>query len=179
MKQIVIALIVILTLSCKNETAKTTGELKSETVMEDANEFTITMKIKTDKEDEIKLMMNNIVIDEFQKKNIQIIEKLIPNTSAEILTAYFGSDLSNTFQINLGNKEVKNIEIESINITYGGNSLEITAENITKYFNLNKYVTLAEGSNTFSTSRVDGKHSPTLVLKRRTINELRKEVAKN
>ena len=45
--------------------------------------LTIEFNFKTSKSDQFKIMMNNIKVDEFQKKNIQIIENVINSAGDE------------------------------------------------------------------------------------------------
>ena len=162
--------------SCKEETkVEQEDQVASSTTNEKVTkELQIILELKTDKSHEIKLMMNNIGVYEFQRKNIHIIEKIEPSTSIETINASFGADnISKTVLINLGNKEVKNITIKNIKLSYGDQSILIVPADIPNYFSLNKYINL-EGD-VLKTSKVDGKYTPTLTLKRKIISDLIRE----
>ena len=70
--------------------------------------------------------MNSIIVDDFQKKNIHIIENVSPTNIIDVISASFGvNNISNKLQISLGNKEEKVVAIESIIL-----SLKSSAETV-------------------------------------------------
>ena len=175
MRYIYICALLLMICSCKEEKVEQVNQgVPTAAIEKVTRELEIVLELKTDKSDDIKLMMNNIEVDEFQRKNVHIIEKLQPSTSVETVNANFGANnISKNVLINLGNKEVKNITITNIKLFYGDKSILIVPADIEKYFSINKYVNL-EGD-VLKTLKVDGKHTPTLTLKRKIINDLVRE----
>ena len=75
MKKLVFILL-IAAVACKNEPKETPEEpTTTETEVVD-KELEIVMNFKTDTAGEIKLMLNNVEVDDFQRKNIHVIEKV-------------------------------------------------------------------------------------------------------
>lgn len=177
MKKLVLVLLIMISAGCKNENKADEQNKEAQTVVvEPKKELIVQLEFKTNQEDEFKLMLNDIIKDDYQKKNIHILEKVIPTTSAESMTANFGENISNNFRFNLGNKVPKEVEIISMNLSYGSNSVQITPQNINDYFAVNnKYVQYDTVTNTLKTSVVDGKHFPTIVMRGKTLNTLRGE----
>ncbi|WP_289043730.1 hypothetical protein [uncultured Olleya sp.] len=170
-KGLLLFLLSIVLLACKNEQTQIT-KTSSQGVEDITKELKVKIKFKSTKADNFKLMLNNIVKDEFQTKNIHIIEKVIVNTEMETLNANFGENISNKLIINFGNKEVKTIDFESIDIYYGSNSINILPNQLRKFFNLNKFISLDETSYFLQTKKIEGKHNPSIILKQSAINIL-------
>ncbi|MDA8591356.1 hypothetical protein N9L09_00145 [Flavobacteriaceae bacterium] len=172
-----IAFILFLSLcmfACKSE-EKPSDKAQVE-VPKKEKEWIVNVTMKSNKSDYFKLMMNNIEIDEFQTKNIHVIEKMEPTSSYETINARFGANnISKTFKIFLGSKEVKELDIKSIDIAYGDKSIFMNSSQITNNFNLNKFVEQDSVTMKIKTKRVDGKYYPVMVLKRKVINQLIKE----
>lgn len=178
MKKLILVLLIVITAGCKNENKAEEQNTQAQTaeVEEPIKELIIEFQFKTNQEDEFKLMLNDIIKDDFQKKNIHILEKVIPTTSAESMTANFGENISNNFQFNLGNKVPKEVEIFSMNVSYGSNSVQITPQNINDYFAVNnKYVQYDTVTNTLKTMKVEGRHFPTILMRSKTLRTLRGE----
>ena len=176
MKKIVLAFLVITLIACKNETKEATDSVATEEkVEEQKKELTVSVRFKTNKADKFKLMLNNVVVDELQKKNIHIIEEVSPNSDFDAINANFGENISPNFSISLGNAEVKEVEIESITVTFGANSIQVEPNALKDYFNMNKFVSQDGETFKYRTKRVDGKHAPAITLKRKAINTLQKE----
>ena len=179
MKKIIFIALLAIFCGCKDD-AKEEKQTKSDTIIEDmadeVSELSVVVNFKTNRADNIVFKLNNIVLDEFQKKNVQIVEKVSPTTTSDAINAKFGpNNISNNFIIGLGNREVKEIEIESILLSYGKNTLSVTGNELSKHFTLNKFVTHTPETNKIKTNKVDGKHNPSMILKRKSINTLRKE----
>jgi len=111
-------------------------------------ELIVSIYFKSNKSDNIKLSLNNIIVDEFQKKNVQIIEKIEPTTNFDEILANFGpNNISNNIVINLGTKKIK-IQIKSIKISYEDKEVFIdNTVDFKKYFAFNKHVKLESKSN--------------------------------
>lgn len=172
---LLVTICVAFIIGCKNK--ETVKSITPDTHLEEEKELVVDISFKTNKEDEFKLMLNDIVVDDFQKRNIHIIEKVFPNSIFESLSAKFKTDkLSKNFYINFGNKSEKEIVIEYINLSYGNNSIEIKPEDIGEYFTLNKFIELDSISNNLRTYKRDGGLNPAIVLSRKVLNNLGKEV---
>lgn len=175
MKKILLLLLIV-TVACKNEPKAVSNEAIAETEIEPTKELVVNVNFKTNKAGDFKLMLNNVKVDEFQTKNIHVIEKVVPTSGIETITATFGANnISRVFYFNLGSKEPKEVEIESMSLTYGSKSINVSASELGEYFAYNKFVTLDSVSNTFKTKRVDGKHSPNLIFKGKYMEVLLKQ----
>lgn len=176
MKGIVKVLIAgsLIFMSCKNTAEE--PQIEEEKAAPEAK-LIVDFSFKTDQQDVFRIMLNNIEVDELQKKNIQFFEDVTPSSNFESFHAEFdANNISNNVIINLGNKSVKNVEIESIKVTYGDNEIiASTPVQITEYFALNKFVTIDSVSSTLSTNRVDNQHFPAISLRLKSINYLKKE----
>ncbi|SDR75071.1 hypothetical protein SAMN04515667_0543 [Formosa sp. Hel1_31_208] len=178
MKKALCIILVVIAFACKDD-AKV-DEQKNQTSVSVAEkaikELEVIVSFKTNKSDEFKLMLNNVPVDEFQRKNIHVIEKTEPTTSFEQITAKFGNNnLSNNFNINFGTKELKEVEIVSIQMTYGKNSVSIKGTDLESYFNINNYINYDATTGVLKTQKVGGKHYPAISAKRIAINILKKE----
>jgi len=171
MKKISILLFLALVLfSCENRTDKQKQQ-KEIVEIEDKKELIIEMYFKTNKEDTFKFLMNNIKVDEFQSKNIQILEKVSPSTAVDQMSFNFENNKPNSFIINLGNKHPKEVTIKNIVVKYGENIVEINKSNFKRYTVPNKFIEINE-EGTLITKKIDGKHNPSLVLKKNVFNQV-------
>lgn len=160
-------------MACKNEPKETLIEAENNEVEEVVKELEIVMNFKTDTAGDFRLMMNNIEIDDLQRKNIHVIEKVEPASGVDEIRAKFGpNNMSNNIYINFGNKETKNVEIVGLQFQFGNNGLTIDANSLPEYFTFNKYVVFDSISNTIKTQRIDGIHNPNIILKRKYIRTL-------
>ncbi len=177
MKRIIgiLALVMLINVSCKNKSKSITSEIKDETLT--LKHLTISFNFKTNKQDIFKIMLNNIKIDELQNKNIHIFEDVTPSTGFDAIIAKFDADnISNNIIFSLGNKEVKEVEIKSILVSYGNNQVNITSpKDLNKYIRFNKFIKKDSLSNILHTQKINGKLNPTFSFKRRLINQLKKE----
>ncbi len=177
MKNIILVLSLVLSFACKNEVKdnpKSDIDTKTKTEVL-KKELIVEIYFKTDKKDHFKLMMSNVVVDEFQKKHITIVEAIAPSALTDKLTANFGEgNMSNSFEIVLGDKEEKEIEFESIRFSYGANILDINATELSKYFTFNNYVSQDVSNHKILTQSIEGKQWPVLKLKQEALNVLTK-----
>ena len=154
--------------SCKDNHNNETEKYK----IKEEPELIIRMGFRTSVEDEFKLMLNNIVVDEFQKKNIQVREK-VPSTSGfESLEAKFGrGNMSKNVIINLG-KKLKTIELNGIEFSYGKKAILITKANFNKFFITKKFVSLEKDGFFLLTKKIGNQHNPALIVKKTLIDSL-------
>ncbi|NNK87388.1 MAG: hypothetical protein HKO90_03820 [Flavobacteriaceae bacterium] len=168
----ILILTTILVFSCKNETSQTQEKETAQVEEEAPMELEVDFKFKTDKQDVFRVMMNNIEVDEIQKKNIHVFEDVIPTETTESMVMSFGpGNVSNNLIINLGAKEEKTIEIDYIMLTYGGQSQLVNASQLQDFFILNKFISQDEQGR-LKTQTVDGRHNPTIIAKRKLIGQL-------
>lgn len=136
-------------------------------------ELKLTMKFKTNKKDEFTFMMNEISVDEFQTKNIHLVEKVSPTSTTDQIIGNFGpSNISNKMIISLGRKEPKELEIISINFEYGQSSVNISPEQLSDYFGFSKYSVLDSTTYKIKTIRVDNQHNPRLYVRKKLWDDL-------
>lgn len=177
MKKISILLFLALVLfSCENRTDKPKQQ-KEIVQNEEIKELIVEMHFKTNKEDTFKFLMNNIKVDDFQTKNIQVLEKVSPSTELDNMSFNFENNKPNSFVINLGNKNLKEVEVKSVIVKYGDNIVEINKSNFKKHIVPNKFIDINE-EGTLITKKVDGKHNPSLVLKKTVFNQVFKTTKK-
>ncbi|PNQ74783.1 hypothetical protein C1T31_01185 [Hanstruepera neustonica] len=169
MNRITVFIITLVLFSCaRNNKAPEIEPQKLET----KEDFEIVLELKTSVEDDFKVLVNNIEVDEFQKKNIQIVEAIPPSTGFEKLKANFGNkNISNFILINLGKKE-KEVEFNFITFKYGQKSIVVDANNFDEFMRYNKFVSFKKDNFTIETKKVDNKHNPVISAKRILINKL-------
>ncbi len=174
---IVLIISLITYTSCKQNEAKNVVEddLVVEAIVK-PKQLTIQFNFKTNKSDVFKIMMNNIEVDGLQKKNIHIFENVTPSTSEDQIIAKFDEgDISKNIIIHLGNKTIKEVEITSVQVSYGDNHLNITTpEDLDKYFAFNNFIDFDSASNKLKTIKVNGQHNPAFSLKHSLINFITK-----
>jgi hypothetical protein len=173
-KKTFLALVLLIVFACNNGAEES---LNNEVLdQNETKELIVGISFKTNKTDNFRIMLNNVIVDEFQKKNMTIIEDVYPTTSVEKLVANFGrNNMSKSFQFGLGNKERKEVEFVSMHLSYGANVLDINASELSKYFTFNKYVLQDKNNNKVLTQSIDGKHWPLLIMKKEAIKLLSTE----
>jgi hypothetical protein len=168
----VLLLLVVTVLACKNEQNVTDKQTVEQQVKNAKKEFSVKMSFKTDKADMFSLVLYNIEVDEYQKKWIQINEKVALTNEIKTITANFGDNISKNLRISFGNKEEKEVEIENIEVLYGEKAIFIIPNELNKYFKFNEFVTQDTITNKLQTKRVRDKHNPIIYLKTKYLNEL-------
>lgn len=150
-------------LNCKEE-PKTIQEASPKEVTEP--ELVINLEFRTNKEDEVLFVFDEIVIDEFQKKSITISEKVIPTTTSENIIAKFGpGNAPGKLIIDLGSSELKEFEIVSMTFSYGDKAVTIDNNNLETYLALSKFSVFDKSTNKITTQKVDGYHFPKLYIR--------------
>jgi len=173
-KSYLIIVLAILSFSCNNvEKSKKDTDLSSKK-LDVVKKLSVSFNFKTNKADVFEIRMNNIKVDEFQKKNIHIIEEVIPTTTEDEIVAEFdANNMSKQIVFHLGGKTIKEVEIKSILITFGNNQYNIAnVEDINTYIAFNKFVERDSLSKTLKTIRIDGKLNPSFRIKNNLLNLL-------
>ncbi|MFK7781778.1 hypothetical protein [Psychroserpens sp.] len=167
-------IIISLFQSCNNSSKSSPKE--SQTIQVQPKSLSIEFSFKTSQADEFKIMMNNITVDELQKKNIHIFEDVVPSTSDDVIVANFDPEnLSKEIFCHLGNKVEKEVTIKGVLITYGDKQFNLTStEDFNKHLDFNKFIERDSTSNKLSTKRVGGKLNPWFRIKNSLINQLQR-----
>lgn len=163
-----ILLLFVIFFSCNEKTKNNSEDLNNNKLI-NSPELTVSIQFKSNKADNFRLSLNNIIVDEYQNKNIQIIEKIQPSTNFDEISANFGpNNISNNIVINLGNKQEKRIQIKNIKISYGDK--EIYIDNVVDFkthFAYNKFIKLDSLSNIIiNTIEKEGVINPVIYSKK-------------
>lgn len=166
---------ILLTVCCNKNNQQTNSEKSESNSFEKSLE--INFNFKTNKADEFKLMMNNIEVDELQKKHIHITENVEPSSNDDYIVANFDPDnISKQIVIQLGSKIEKEVIINGILISFGDKTVNLNSpEDFNKHLVFNKFIERDSTSNKFITKRIEGKLNPTIRLKNSLINQLERE----
>jgi len=167
----------ILFANCKELTEKQKVSNQVKKTEEVSRQLEIRFSFKTNKPGVFKIMMNNIEVDELQKKNIHIMETISPTSQFERITAKFDEgNMSKNIAFNLGNKEVKEVTIDNINISYKNKVIDIsTIKDLTKFLRFSKYIEIDSISGILKTKKVEGKHYPAFYFSKNLIKQLNKD----
>lgn len=177
-KTILILAITLIVSGCKSDTnqAKDQNQPESvEEVKEEKKEFIVDLSFKTNKSGVFQMVLYNIKVDDFQNKYIVISENIEATSSADYMKANFQENISNSFRINFGNKEIREIEVLSIELSYGLNKINIDSENISSYFDFNEYIKQDPITKLLKTEKIEGKLNPIIYLKPQFLRELKNE----
>ena len=167
----VILLTFMFVFSCKNDT-KNDNQVIENSVVETPKELVVKLGFKTSVKDEFRIMLNNIEIDEFQKKNILIRETVPVSSGFESVVANFGTgNISNNLSISLG-RTPKKVLFNGIEISYGEQLILITKSNFNKFFKTNKYIEFNEDNFGLRTKTLDGTSIPVIYAKESLLNHL-------
>jgi|TARA_Y100000385_G_C13109150_1_gene651023 hypothetical protein len=169
MKRIVLLIFVTVLFCCKSEKSQETNVRTNEP----KQEFTVKLSFKTNKTDMFSFVLYNIEMDEFQKKWIQINQTVEESETISSIVANFQNNISRNFRINLGNKEEKEIEIESIELKYGEKNIVILPNELDKYFKFNEFVTQDTITNKLIIKKVGQKLQPIMYIEKKYLTEIR------
>lgn len=176
MKKAILLLLLFAIVAC-NDSKKTSEEkvTKNEPKTENlVKELEVTMEFRTNKNAEISLIMNTIKVNEFQTKNIHIVENVIPTTETDKIVANFGpNNISNKMVVSLGKKEEKEFEIMSMSFKYGENIVNIAPKDLNKYFGFSKFSVLDTLTNKIKTIKVGNAHYPKLYVRKKLWDDLK------
>lgn len=176
-KLITIITFAIISVSCNKSDKKHSSVSKINTDNSLKKSLKLEFIYRTNKSDVFKIMMNNIEVDELQKKHIHISENVEPSSNDDYIIAKFDPDnLSKQIVISLGNNNEKEVIIKSIIVSYGDKQFNlISPEDLNSNLVFNKFIIRDSTSNVISTKRIQGKLNPTIRLKNSLINQLERE----
>ncbi|WP_417237350.1 MULTISPECIES: hypothetical protein [Flavobacteriaceae] len=161
-------LMIVIFMSCKNKVQSLQNEIEAQS----KKELVVKLGFKTNVKDEFKILFNNIKVDEFQKKNIQVRETVPPSSGFESIVAHLGGEINTqNLLIHLGKKE-KTVEFNGMEFSYGDKSILITKSNFNRFLNTNKFVVLDDNGFVFSTKTIDGKHNPAIMARKKLLDTL-------
>ena len=169
MKRIVLLIFLTVLFCFKSEKSQETNVRTNEP----KQEFTVKLSFKTNKTDMFSFVLYNIEMDEFQKKWIQINQTVEESETISSIVANFQNNISRNFRINLGNKEEKEIEIESIELKYGEKNIVILPNELDKYFKFNEFVTQDTITNKLIIKKVGQKLQPIMYIEKKYLTEIR------
>lgn len=177
MKKINILLIAVALTSfgCKKNSQNNTSHNSTNQIEKEKPSLSISLNYKTDKADVFKVLMNNIIIDEFQKKSIQFSEEVVPTSDFDNIKVDFDSDnISKNILIHLGNKVEKTVEIRDITVSYGNKVFKISnASDFNDFLIFNKFIEVDFDRKILRTKKVEGKLHPSFSLRQKLINQLK------
>ena len=177
-KIVLLILIIGFSYSCKESSNRKENNIEIENKLI-SKSLTVNFSFKTNKSDVFRIILNNIEVDDLQKKNINIFERVNPSNEFDRIIAKFDSDnLSNNLVINLGNKEQKEIKINTIEFAYDKNAIVITKSNFDKFLRVNQFIDYNKENFSIKTKRVNEKHSPSIIARKTLIDFLTKEGSK-
>jgi ASC-1-like (ASCH) protein len=176
MKNIFLAMLTLVLISCSNEKPKV--EEKPETIEEKVEvvkptKFSIELRLKYSESEEIKLSASNIFINNSRTMNISVIQKMGKTESFKTVVLDFPENINPDEQItlSLGTKKPKSIEFENIKIKNGEIEFDLTPQELNDYFSFNKFIVYSQETGIITTKKVDGRHNPILLLRKKIIDK--------
>lgn len=138
------------------------------------NLLVLEIDLELSEPEDIRLMAVNTFLNNGKYIDIYITQKMNANETSKIIKFELPEHISpdNFVGISFGPKKVKEVKINSISISYGELNYKANPENILNFFKTNDYLVFDDSDNTFKTKRVDGKHNPILILRKKYIDKI-------
>lgn len=167
------SLLVLLTLSCSGNQKQKIVEKKQELEVL-ANKLVFDIDLETTKPDDFRLIANNVFLNNSQFMDISIIHKLNNNETSKKIHFEFPEGVQPDYQIgfSLGVKNVKEVKINNIVLSYGDLVYNITPSNFSKYFRLNRFLKYNEETGTLKTQKIENKLNPIFFLRKPFISKI-------
>lgn len=174
MKNFIVIIFAISLIGCNNHKRTDLTNSKAEVK---SKELLVEFYFKTDSADEFKIMINDIKVDELQRKDIHIYEDVVPSSNEDRIIARFDeNNISDKIRISLGNKVLKKVELKRLLVKYGDNEILLsTPADFKKYLFFNKFIEYNSENSTITTLNQDGVHHPVIFFKPILINLLNNE----
>jgi hypothetical protein len=137
----------------------------------DDNFFRITIQLKTSNEDRFRIVLKNVDNDVHNNETTVLVDNECQVIKGGQMIDY-DYEFPSSVYLTLGYREVKLVEIESIEISFNDRSRYFNSKDINEsFFKLNKYAKFGSVPGQIRTENVDGKHRPILFFKREVINQ--------
>ena len=177
MKNLIIAIVIIAAfVSCNKEKSQKeeVKEPAKEVVEVEENKFSVELRVRYSKPDELKLFASDIFISNRRTMDIRISEKI--KKSKEFNTIKF--DLPNDLipdretGLLLGSNNENTIYIELLKVSFGDIEYLIQPEELETYVTFNKYIEYNIETGTIKTKKVNGTLNPIIFLRRKILDNL-------
>lgn len=173
--KLIVFSIVVLASSCL-EHSEPKEETKAKEVVKKDNKLTFEVDLETSVADDFVLFANDVFINNGQFMNIGITQKLNMNETSKKIKFEFPENIKPDAMlgIGLGNKNVKEVTIKSIHLSYGDAIFDIDQNELTDYFTFNKFIEFDSVTNKINTKKVDNALNPLLFLRRKILDSIQK-----
>ena len=166
-------------LSCQSEPNKTKKEdnKATESTQQEAKKsktLILEIDLETSVPEDMRLMSINTFLNNGQFMDLYITQKINANETSKKIRFEMPENITpdNFLGISFGAKSIKEVKINSINLSFGDLNYNISSEAVLDFFMTNKFVDYDENSKVFKTKRVDGTHNPILVLRKLYIDKI-------
>ncbi len=171
-------LLILISFACKEDKKETPIETATEkTTQKQPNKLVFEIDLTTTQPDDFKLYANNIFLNNNQFMNLSITQSLNNNETSKTMRFEFPEGVVPDYNLifSLGNSVEKEVIIRGISLSFGSIKYNITPSEIDKYFRFNKFIEYNSETNKFKTKKIDGKHNPTLTLKKKYLINFQNE----
>ncbi len=171
----VLLLLVLSILACNDqpEPPKETNVKSVETVKK-PRVLEIKFSFESNAPEDIKLIANDIFLNNAQAMDLYITQRIAPNETAKDVVFKLPENIVPDFNIgiSLGTKKVKEVKIKSVVISIGDLLYDIGPKDLMTYFRPNKFINYDEDAGILKTSMIDGKHNPVIFLRKPYVDKI-------
>lgn len=169
-KFLLVLLCLTLFTSCKNEKdSNTKGTIVS---VVEPSRLQLKINCKSDKPDVLQCAFNRIEFKNNREGNYIITDKIATSQESKLYNfEMFDDNIVTLLQVKFGKQE-KNVVVDNIILKYGKTIITIKGNEIDKYFAFNKFIEYSPENSIIKTLKIDGKHFPSMTLKKGHINKL-------
>ncbi|MCB0383233.1 MAG: hypothetical protein KDD05_08025 [Psychroserpens sp.] len=178
MKRVFALLLIMVLISCQNTQDKSKKEANNTTEspqkVEKSKRLILEIDLETSVSEDMKLMSVNTFLNNGQFLDLFITQKFNANETSKKIRFEMPENVTpdNFLGISFGAKSVKEVKINSINLSFGDLNYNIQSDAILDFFMTNKYIDYDESSKVFKTKKVDGIHNPILNLRQLYIDKI-------
>ena len=169
MKKFILVLFCIaLTVSCKEEEPKTIVVKEVEKI----DKLNLKLDYQSATADILQVVFNKIELQNNRDGNYTITETLkASDASKELNFEMSGDYITTVVQVKFG-KKPKKVKIENITLNYKDVVFKIEGSKLDQFFTFNKFIKYDAATSTIQTMKVDGKHTPSMTLRKGRIKKL-------
>lgn len=175
MKRISTLLLIVFLISCQNE-KNNSESINNEIVenIEESKKLILKIDLETSVPEDMKLMAINTFLNNGQFLDLYVTQKLNANETSKKIIFELPENITpdNFVGVSFGAKELKEVKINNIILSFGDLEYNIDSKSILSYFKTNQFVDYDEASGIFKTKRVDGQHNPILILRKLYIDKI-------